>query len=743
MRHLGAEFASTCVALCTAAPAEDGAPEGEEGDLDLAGLRGSAAAVAAWPGRMSTARGMLAQRAAVKRRREAPGASGASAPGVDAPQGGGPSDASSSECDEVEPAPPKAQRQGGSDSDSDAPPQRFFAVRASRAHWRTRYGVPDTTWTRMPCTPAASPFAVPDAASHPHLVRKRRAHASLTSGDGFAVVQERYTVPPLSVLCVRALAAHLPAVPPEDVGTLPGPLRRTLVHSVAAARALNAATCSLFLPLRAMRGERPGPGPLSPEDALELPDCSGVDDGTLREALALAGGHLHSLTLGHCGRCFTDRTVAASTPALAPLARLDLGGAYALSDTGLAAALQCTSALTSLALHAAPKLTAASMDALPTSAPALQALLLSACHGVGDVALGVARQRDGVLVAADEPPGPQDTQLLPYKRLHSGPAPLPPGCTLVPPLGGGVLGLGALLHLELAELPLVTDALFDSWAAGGALRLRSLVLRRLQGITDHTLHVLGGRAASRLKGGSGEVAPLAAPAAPPVARLTTLVLDGLPNVTDRGLRSVARCLGGDTLRLGLLHLLGVHKEPSVLRCLRAATGGATPPAAAPAPVPALLDLGFGAAAAPAAVATAEGGGLRRVELVGMTAVGDASLALLRASPAPLALRHVDLSWCRAVSDAGVGALADACPRLLTLRLWGNTQLTAALWDGVARAKSGGEDGGASQLHVEGRPGERLPPPEFEAASAALAAPAWRCEVRLMPGQLVPPAPPVE
>ena len=151
----------------------------------------------------------------------------------------------------------------------------------------------------------------------------------------------------------------------------------------------------------------------------------------------------------------------------------------------------------------------------------------------------------------------------------------------------------------------------------------------------------------------------------------------------------------------------------------------------------MLDLGFGCVPAPVAAPAA---GLCRLQLVGLVPVGDASLALVAGSAAPLALRHLDLSWCRAVTDGGVGALADACPRLLSLRLWGNTQLTTALWGGLRRAKAGGDDGSASWLHVEGRPGERLPPPEFEAASSALAAPAWRAEVPLMPGR-APPAPP--
>ena len=46
-----------------------------------------------------------------------------------------------------------------------------------------------------------------------------------------------------------------------------------------------------------------------------------------------------------------------------------------------------------------------------------------------------------------------------------------------------------------------------------------------------------------------------------------------------------------------------------------------------------------------------------------------------------ALRVLDLSWCRGVSDHGVGALVDACEGLERLVVWGCSHLTVTFYDG--------------------------------------------------------------
>ena len=316
------------------------------------------------------------------------------------------------------------------------------------------------------------------------------------------------------------------------------------------------------------------------------------------------------------------------------------------------------------------------------------------------------------------------------------------------------------MHLELSHLPNVTDALFDSLlhvAGGRQLPLSSLVLRQMPGITNHTMHLLGGRSAPR-EGAASSIAPtvqpLASPALPAAAaHLKVLVLDTLPNVSDTGVRSVARCLQGDALRIGIINMHSVRKEPSILRLLRAASGPAPPPtggqpdtagqptssaAAGTAGVSSsmaamLAALSGGAAAEAKAAQPAEGPtGLARLQLSGVACLSDATLSVLAHSSAVLSLRHLDLSWCRGVTDTGVGMLSDACRRLLTLRLWGNTQLTNELYTRLIRAKLGSSGDDSCSLYVEGRPGDKLPPPEFELPARAGGSETHLYEVHSLP-----------
>ena len=53
---------------------------------------------------------------------------------------------------------------------------------------------------------------------------------------------------------------------------------------------------------------------------------------------------------------------------------------------------------------------------------------------------------------------------------------------------------------------------------------------------------------------------------------------------------------------------------------------------------------------------------------------------------------LDLSWCRGVSDDGVGLLVDACPELRTLTIWGCSQLTQRFFGQHSNPK----------LHIIGR-----------------------------------------
>ena len=75
--------------------------------------------------------------------------------------------------------------------------------------------------------------------------------------------------------------------------------------------------------------------------------------------------------------------------------------------------------------------------------------------------------------------------------------------------------------------------------------------------------------------------------------------------------------------------------------------------------------------------------LVRLSLNKIPALSDASLAALTAR-CSAKLSSLDISWCRGVSDHGIGALVDACEDLEELTIWGCTQLTDRFYEGHSR-----------------------------------------------------------
>ena len=73
-------------------------------------------------------------------------------------------------------------------------------------------------------------------------------------------------------------------------------------------------------------------------------------------------------------------------------------------------------------------------------------------------------------------------------------------------------------------------------------------------------------------------------------------------------------------------------------------------------------------------------GLSHLSLNKVPGVSDVALLALKTHCAD-ALRVLDLSWCRGVSDHGVGALVDACEGLERLVVWGCSHLTVTFYDG--------------------------------------------------------------
>ena len=72
--------------------------------------------------------------------------------------------------------------------------------------------------------------------------------------------------------------------------------------------------------------------------------------------------------------------------------------------------------------------------------------------------------------------------------------------------------------------------------------------------------------------------------------------------------------------------------------------------------------------------------LRHLSLNNIPALGDLALVALRKCCAR-SLTTLDLSWCRGVSDLGLGALVGASPRLERVSIWGCSQLTKCFFDG--------------------------------------------------------------
>ena len=62
------------------------------------------------------------------------------------------------------------------------------------------------------------------------------------------------------------------------------------------------------------------------------------------------------------------------------------------------------------------------------------------------------------------------------------------------------------------------------------------------------------------------------------------------------------------------------------------------------------------------------------------ALGDVTMAALR-DHCSSELIELDISFCRGVTDAGIGSLVDACAKLRKISLWGCSQLTAQFFDG--------------------------------------------------------------
>jgi len=493
----------------------------------------------------------------------------------------------------------------------------------------------------------------------------------------------RLAVPRLGYWALSALVPVLPSI--SDLSPLPSQLRRGFADAVCRARGLDGHAFQLFASAAAGRGlasdedgseaaeaTSSGGRVRTAHETLDIPDCAGVDEAACIAGLSASAGHLVGLHLGHCGRAISDRSLRSllspslTTSVFGSLQSLHLGGPYAMSEAALASVLSATPSLTSLALSSAVLLDGAFILILPKCCPALAHLDIASCPAIGDSAL-LGTSQSGLPRGAKRP------------RVEEAGAGA--GAGAGDALRAGILALPRLTSISLAYAPAVTDASIVAWLAahtvpgGGSApaRVTALKLNRCGGVTNATCIAL----AEHITGSQGLGG----------CALTSLTLEHQPKVTDYGLLALARALTPS----------GAVRELSLHGCASLSSA-------------ALLQF--------IVAAGARSESFRSVNLCGLSHLTDVSLvAISRHAPA---LTDLDVSFCRRVTDAGLGQMADACIRLSRLVLWGCTQLTGTFFNGHARAEGKGLDpwegegaGGAVPLRIYGRPGDVLAAPAFD------------------------------
>jgi len=656
-----------------------------------------------------------------------------------------------------------------------------------------------------------------DAAPRGESVAHRKRGAvglTLSSSELAPVPPGEGAVPSLQSLCVALLARFCDHI--EELGPVPEGPRRRLAWALARARTLDGRALALLAAAPATSIWAPDCSAIEDVDliaALErrpaesLGTSHAADDGDAPAASAALSGFLSapSLTvvhLGACGRGMTDRAARALGRSLAPtLHRLHLGAPYRLDDDGLAALLGSAGGgcpeLTDLSLTAASTVRGGCMARLCALAPALRRLSLDGCLAVGDDALGPTAaggsaggegprpgklSRKGAssadvgssssaflpadLVARNAPQEEDDEEeegsgeegakdVASRKRPREGPA-----ATTVP---GPLLALAApgrcLTHLRLARLPRLSDRVLGPALAALSPSLLALELTELALVTDRSLLAFASPSLEHPGAGAAAAQP---PSQAPLGRLRSLVLRGLPGITDVGVRALAQDPGTGAARslalvcLELADCPAVETEGAVVCLLEAAAGGSAVPTSSSSSSSSSSSAGEDGAAdgvirTPLRLAWDEGVRLARVaglssesvvRVAGALSVARAVEAAASAPEGPPGLRRlslgssghaagdataaaaarlhggsleeVDLAMCRDVSDAAAGELLDSSPRLRHLEVWGCTQIGSEGRDDPlslhARALAKGVLDGAA-------------PGELAQAAAAIGAPA--------------------
>jgi hypothetical protein len=510
-----AQAAAAAAQAAAAGPAGGAAADGadDDDDDDVGGSGGGGVAPGGrqhWPGPFSTARRLLQNRDAARAARE----SGAGRKRKRDDGSGGDGDDDDDDDDDAAAPADEEPLEGGvlmSDYRAKWKPARALPQYGGstggggggRAASSPAAAAESGSDDSAPPSPAASPGTGGGKASSSSSEGRVRRAMAVAGPSGV-----RQSIPPLSVLVMEALIPYLSHV--DELGPMSAHFRRLFAEAVCRARAMDGHAFKLFA--------------AAADDELDVPDCAGVDEASMLDALSHTGGPLTSLRLGHCGRGMTDRTLKAIAPtAFGGLTRLSLGGPHVMTDAGLVAALAHAPQLRQLHVSSSPILTGAFIARLHALTPHLERLEVDACARVGDAELrgGKAAGKGGAGAGAGagagssaaaatvaSPPAAAAAAAADADAAAAGAADdadggdapssaaakPPPAAAVVmsgQPLGG-IFKLPQLSSLSLGQLPLVTDALLADVAVSLGPRLRELKVDRCPGVGDATLRAVAG-----------------------------------------------------------------------------------------------------------------------------------------------------------------------------------------------------------------------------------------------------------
>lgn len=434
--------------------------------------------------------------------------------------------------------------------------------------------------------------------------------------------QGRSVVPSLFDLCVKYLVENFEHV--ESLGCdMDSDIRTAICNQLVSAQLLHGPSFAVI----AETGI----------EALEVSDCSGFTEEELSARLReLIPAGLRYLVLDQCGRCFSANAVAAivstargdtnsttTNNTTNNLFALSIGGAYSLQDVDAALLVKSTAA--------------ASLE-------------FKACNLLG---------RATCSSICDTYSNYGTNTITPDSKM--------------------------LIELALEDIPLTEEDLQALMAKPAALRnLKSLSLRRIDGLNDSTVTTLIGMTASTLEGLdltenhqlTDEV--LAGIRLHDARRLHSLTLSGLKLLTAAGLEAFFTFVDGASPppMLRTLSLGKCDHEAVTDDVLHLATQAATQNRELSPDQPQQQQQQGNVALL---------GGMVHLDVQGSSQLTDAAMEYLAATSSRT-LKQLNVSFCTKITDQGMGYLVDNCGKQLSkVHVWGNAQLTDDFLDGNHRA----------------------------------------------------------